>query len=166
MRDGIPNVMAIDTIAGCLAELDAFRGLDVERLERIAREADRIIYRDGQVIAEAGAEGDGAVLIVSGEARAEAPDGGASWGLVSAGVLIGEMAMLTEHVFAVGVVARGDVRAVKIGRAALLELMRADPVLLDHFQSRLVERLSRLALELRLIDERLAAASAIAARAA
>jgi CRP-like cAMP-binding protein len=158
--------MAIDTIAGHLAQLEAFRGLDAERLERIAREADRILYRDGQVIAEPGQDGDGAVLVVGGEAWAEAPEAPEARMAVAAGALIGEMAMLTEHAFAMRVVARGDVRAVKISREALLELMQADRVLLEHFEARLVERLSRMALELRMIDERLAAATAIAARAA
>ncbi|MDX2155544.1 MAG: cyclic nucleotide-binding domain-containing protein [Hyphomicrobiaceae bacterium] len=159
--------MAIDRIAGQLAALEMFRGLDDERLRRIAREADRIIFRDGQSIAEAGEDADGGVLIVSGKAltRAE-PTTGSAEEFIEAGALIGEMAMLTEHRCAVGVVAVGDVRAVKITREALHTLMQDDPALAEHFQHRLTARLSRVALELRLIDERLAAACAMAGSAA
>ena len=148
------TLMAIDTIAGRLMDLDAFRGLAPGQVERIAREADRIIFRDGQTIAEAGQACDGALVIISGHANLLAHGEPAL--LVEAGSMIGETGMLTEHHYGSTILARGEVRAIKIMRETLLELMRGDPPLREHFVGRVASRLSRMAVELRLIDERLA----------
>ncbi len=152
--------MALDTITGCLNDLDVFRGLTPAQLERLAREADRIIRRDGQTLIEAGAMGDGALVIVAGHALTLAdPDRGFEATTVRPGSMLGEAAMLTERHYNLTVVADGDVRAIKIARATLAANMRDDPALAAHFQARIAARLSRVALELRVIDERLAAAA-------
>lgn len=152
--------MALDTIASCLNDLDVFRGLSPAQLERLAREADRIIRRDGQPLIEAGAMGDGALVIVSGRALALAdPDRGFEAMTIRPGSMLGEAALLSEHHYNLTVIADGDVRAIKISRATLVENMRDDPSLAEHFQARVAARLSRVALELRVIDERLAAAA-------
>jgi NTE family protein len=158
--------MAIDTIVSQLAALEVFRGLEPEWIERIARSADRIIHRGGQTIVEAGSTGDASVLIVAGRARALArPDMAFPGSEVGAGTLIGELAMLTEHQFALTVVAVDEVRAIRIAREAVHRLLKDDPALAEHFQARLTSRLLRAALDLRLIDERLAEASARASAA-
>ncbi len=151
--------MAIDTIAGRLAALDAFASLPPEIVERIAREAYRIIFRDGQQLAEAGAAADGAIVIVDGQA-AVAPDveRGQSGRTLEPGTMIAELAMVTEHTLSSTIVANGDVRAIKIDREAMRGLMAEHHIIAEHFEARLTNRLSRLALELRLIDERLAVA--------
>ncbi|MGE0700720.1 MAG: Crp/Fnr family transcriptional regulator [Hyphomicrobiaceae bacterium] len=153
--------MALDTITERLAALEVFRGLSEERLERIAREADRIIFRDGQTLVAAGSEVDGALVIVAGQAVAMPDaDRGLAACLVETGSMLGEGAMLTEHTCGITVVAEGEVRAIKIVRATLLAHLCADPGLAAHFHDRLAARLQRVALELRLIDERLAASVA------
>ena len=161
--------MAIDTIAGRLTAHDIFRDLPPETVELIAREAERTIYRDGQAITVAGAEGDGAIVIVAGRARiVPGPDTHTPSlpSSIEAGTMIGEMAMLTEHTHSFDIVADGDVRAIKIPRSWMHELMASDRALLEHFQDRVVARLSRLVLELKLVDERLAIAGALADEAA
>jgi CRP-like cAMP-binding protein len=159
--------MALDAIAGRLLGLDIFRGLAPHQIERIAREAERLIFRDGQKIVEAGAETDGALVIIAGLAKALAePSHGLEEFTIEPGSMLGETAMLTEHRSAVTILAHGDVRAVKVARETLLRHMEEEPTLAEHFHERLAERLQRTALELRMIDERLAVASlAVAAEA-
>lgn len=156
--------MALDLIAARLLCLDAFRGLAPEQIARVAGEAERMIFRDGQRLIETGKDGDGAILIIDGWAEALADeDLGLEAREIEAGTLLGETAMLTEHQFRLTVVARGDVKAVQITRAALLAHMHDDPSLAEHLQRRLASRLQRVIVELRLIDERLATAGELAA---
>lgn len=159
--------MALDLIADRLQRLDPFRGLSPEQIERIAREAERLIFRDGQKMLEAGGEGEGAIVIISGYAKASAdPELDMEAYEIEAGTMLGEAAMLSEHKFRLTVVAAGDVKAVRINRATLLAHMQEDPTLAEHFYSRVASRLQRVAVELRLIDERLAAVSQPAPAAA
>lgn len=152
--------MAIDRIAQRLHDLDIFQGLAPGQIERIAREADRIIFRDGQTIAEAGTEADGAFVVISGRASAIAdPSRAIQVHEIETGSMIAETAMLTEYAFGLTVQADGEVRAIKITREMLRGQMHDDPALADHFIGRVAARLSRVALELRMIDERLAIAS-------
>lgn len=150
--------MALDTIAETLTALDLFRGLDPEQLARLAREAERLLIKAGQPLLSAGADGEGALIVVAGSAKA-LPDPEISFPGedVGPGTMLGETALLVEHRHRLTVVAETDVRAIRIRRDTLFERMQADPSLAAHFQARLAARLSRLALELRLIDERLAA---------
>lgn len=149
--------MAIDTIAQRLRDLDIFHGLAPAHIERIAREAERIIFRDGQVMATAGAEADGAMILIAGRATvlADAADADPIH-TIETGSMLAEPAMLVEHQFGLTVVAEGDVRAVKVTRTMLRELMLEDAAVTDHFVGRIAARLTRVAIELRLIDERLA----------
>lgn len=150
--------MAIDTIAQRLLDLEVFRGIASERIERLAREADRIIFRDGQTIAQAGADADGAFVLVAGSAMAaEDPERGVPAHRVETGSMIAESAMMTEHQFGLTITADGDVRAIKITRELLRTMLLEDPALRDHFIGRIAARLTRVAIELRLVDERLAA---------
>src|SRR5688572_28626134 len=72
--------MAIDALVLPLLNVPLFQGLKPLQLTEIARRADRIVYKPGDVIVTAHGEPDGAVLVVSGEAvRTEGPgleDGG------------------------------------------------------------------------------------------
>lgn len=159
--------MALDLIADRLQRHEAFRGLESEQIERIAREAERLIFRNGQKMLEAGCDGDGAIVIISGYATALAdPELDVEAYEIEAGAMLGEAAMLSEHQFRVTVVAAGDVKAVRINRSTLLAHMQEDPTLAEHFFCRVVSRLQRVAVELRLIDERLAAVSQPASPAA
>ena len=76
---------------------------------------------------------------------------------IEPGSLIGELAMLIDHVYGATIVAEGRVHCLKILRSALYEQMQADPALADHFSSALVARLTQVALEMRKIDRLLAA---------
>ena len=157
--------MAIDTIAGKLRNLEVFRGLKPLQITEIVRHAERIVFRDGQTIVEAGRPGDAAFVLVSGNAEVVGAEPATAPCAIEPGSLIGEMAMLIEHDYRISVVARGPVRALKISRAALQAQMLADRPLTEHFVQRVASRLSRVAIELRRIDAMLALAAEPAASA-
>ena len=117
---------------------------------------ERIVFKPGQILVQAGSEGDGAYVIVSGDAETlplyedERPEE------IEPGSLIGEMAMLIEHTHKISVIARGQVRTLKISRAALHGLLLEDPAMAEHFVEKISSRLTRMAVELRRIDQMLA----------
>jgi CRP-like cAMP-binding protein len=149
--------IAIDKVVAPLLRVPLFCGLKPLQVTEIARQAERIAFRRGSTITHAGTPGDGAYLIVSGDAvripalRSDAPEP------IEPGSLIGELAMLIDHVYGATVVAEGRVHCIKILRSALYEQMQADPALADHISSALVARLTHVALEMRKIDRLLAA---------
>jgi CRP-like cAMP-binding protein len=148
--------MAIDKVIAPMLRVPLFCGLKPLQLTEIARQAERMAFRAGSAITKAGTLGDGAYLIVSGDAvrmpelRSDEPEP------IEPGSLIGEIAMFVDHVYGATVVAKGRVHCLKLLRSALYEQMQADPSLADHFSSALVARLTGVALEMRKIDQLLA----------
>ncbi len=150
--------MAIDAFVLPLLKVPLFQGLKPLQLTEIARRADRIVYKPGDVIVAAHDEPDAAVLVVSGEAvRTEGPglERGANEA-VPAGALISEMAMLIETECTSTVVARTPVRALRITRQEMQAHMASDPSLADHFVARITGRLTSFMESLREIDGALA----------
>ena len=112
------------------------------------------------VITEAGEPGDGAYLIVSGDSRAHrasrARDGAPE--PIEPGSLIGEMAMLVEHVYRRhGRRQRSRALPQDHARRRARADARRMPALARHFERRIRERLTRVAEDLRQIDGILAA---------
>lgn len=156
--------MAIDALVLPLLNVPLFQGLKPLQLTEIARRADRIVYKPGDVIVTAHGEPDGAVLVVSGEAvRTEGPgleDGGKED--IPAGALISEMTMLIQTECASTVVARTPVRALRITRSEMLAHMTDDPSLADHFIEKISGRLSSFVEGMKAIDRSLAKISGAA----
>ena len=149
--------MAIDKVIAPLLRVPLFSGLKPLQLTELAHRAERMAFRRGSTITKAGSAGDGAYLIVSGDAvRVPEPGSDAQPMPIEPGSLVGELAMLIDHVYGATVVAEGRVHCLKILRSALYEQMQADPALADHFSSALVARLTRVALQMRKIDQMLA----------
>ena len=146
--------MPVDAIVAPLLRVGLFQGLKPLQITEIARQAERIVFRTGETIATAGAAGDAAILIVGGPARRTDDDE-----TIEPGSLVGEMAMLIEHEYRITVVARSSIRALKITRAQMQAHMLAAPIVAEHFVSRISSRLSRVAVELRRIDQMLAIAA-------
>jgi CRP-like cAMP-binding protein len=145
-------------IAQRLLDLEIFQGLSRDHVERIAREADRIMFKPGQVIIRAGEHGEAAYLVLSGTASATSAFAEVQDEVVTPGTLVGELAMLVEHEHAVTIVCREPIRAVRIGREMLQATMVEAPDVAEHFVARLSARLTRMATELRRIDQMLALA--------
>jgi CRP-like cAMP-binding protein len=148
--------MVNPALAAPLMRLELFRGLAPRQIEAIARAAEKVIARDGDVICEAGIAADAAILVVSGPAfRVHAA--GRPPQLVEPGSLIGEMAMLTEHTFGITVIARGQVRLLRLERQAMRAVMLADRSIAEILAAGLSDRLSAVAGALRRIDQQLEA---------
>jgi CRP-like cAMP-binding protein len=150
--------MAIDALVQPFFKVPIFAGLSPLQITEIARTADRIVYRPGDVIIRAESDADGAVLIVSGEAlRVSGPRVSQGGEAVPAGSLLAEMAMIVETQHSSTVVARTSVRALKITRACVHAQIVDDPPLAGRFAHNISERLCALAEGLRDIDRMLAA---------
>lgn len=145
--------MALDALVLPLLNVPLFQGLKPLQLTEIARRADRIVYKPGDVIVTANGDPDGAVLVVSGEAvRTEGPGIEDGEEAVPAGALISEMTMLIETACTSTVVARTPVRALRITRSEMLAHMSDDPTLADHFIEKISGRLAAFVSGLQEID--------------
>jgi CRP-like cAMP-binding protein len=149
--------MAGDPIFNALARLPLFQGLAPAQIREIGTRAQRAIYHPGSVLIEENAEGDAAILIVSGEAmRVSGPELSARVEPVPPGSLLGEAAMLIETTHSSTVVARGEVRALQLMRDDLRAQMLEDPSLAEVLIHNIATRLMRMAEELRQVDAALA----------
>ena len=153
--------MSMDAVSAHLVRLDIFHGLKPLQITEIARHAERVVYKAGQVLIEDGKPGDAAVIVVGGEAvRTKAPMARTEEEEpIEPGSMLGEMSMLIETDFSSTVVARSNVRALRITRDAMLTMMLEDPSLAEHLVAKVARRLHNIAAELRKIDVVLAAAS-------
>jgi CRP-like cAMP-binding protein len=147
--------MAADNLVSALARLPLFHGLSTHQLAEIVRHAEHAVFHPGAMVIEENAEGDAAILIVStGAVRVSGPELKSRMEPIPAGSLLGESAMLidaTTH--GSTIVARTHVRGLRISRDALHAQMAADPSLADHLVQNIARRLTRMAEELREIDE-------------
>lgn len=145
--------MSMDRLVAPLLRVPLFVGLRPLQITELARLAERVKFRRGDVITEAGKPGDGALLIVSGPAeRVVRPGFAGATEPIEPGSLVGEMAMLIEHEYRATVIARDRVLCLKFTRAAVHAQMLDDPALASHFERRIRERLAHVADELRQID--------------
>jgi CRP/FNR family transcriptional regulator, cyclic AMP receptor protein len=145
--------MSNESLVAPLLRVRLFQGLSPRQLGDIARRAERIMYRPGALVTEEGDVADAAVLIVSGETERI---GAGVRDAVEPGSLIGELAMLIEHTYGSTVVARGPVKALKITRTMMHDLMLRDQSLAEHMVDRISQRLSNLLGEMRNVDAGLA----------
>jgi len=148
--------MAFDALLGSLVQVPLFRGLKPLQITEIARRAERMQYRPGDVLIEENSEADAAILIVSGDAvRVSGPTSIGRSEPVVAGSLLAEMGMLIETQHSSTVVARSPIRALRLTRSEMLAQMAEDPDLADHFVQKIAGRLTAMAEELRGIDRSL-----------
>jgi CRP-like cAMP-binding protein len=151
--------MAIDALVKPLLSLPLFRGLKPLQITEIARRADRIVYRPGDVITKENDTGDAAIIIIAGETARVSSGAGEAAENILEGSMIAELAMLVETVHNATVIAKSPVRAIRLSRTEMHALMQDDPSLAEHFSARITERLKRLAFELKAIDDALSEVS-------
>ena len=146
--------MAIDQVVGSLSRVPLFVGLTPLQITEIGRQAERCAFRRGEVITKEGEPADGAYLILSGEAaRRAGPGDEAPLEPIEPGSVVGELAMLVEHVYGSTVVAQGSVDCLKLVRSTLHEQMRADPDIAERIAEVIRDRLAGIAAELKAIDQ-------------
>lgn len=149
--------MAINALVKPLLAVELFQGLRPMQISEIARRADRIVYKAGDVISQRDASGDAAILIVSGDAfRLAGPfDASSHDEALPEGSMVGEMSMLIETSYSATIVARTPVRALRILRSELHAQMAEDQTLADHLVQKIAARLSSIASALKDIDDRI-----------
>jgi len=153
--------MAIDALVKPFLRLPLFKGLKPLQLTEIVRRAERIVYRPGQALIEEDKAGDAAIVIVSGEAVImRAGEDVHTAEPVAEGSMVGELAMLVDTVHTATVVAKSPVRALRLTRSEMQDLMMEDRALAEHFSDKITQRLVTLASELKAIDQALAEISA------
>jgi len=158
--------ISADQLVRQLARVRLFRGLTSLQISEIARRAERVMYNPGATIIEDNAEGDAAVLIVSGQTvRVSGPELTSRVEPIAEGSLLGEFAMLVETTYSSTIVARGHVRALRITRDELHAQIAEDRDLADHLVQKIAERLSHVADALRQIDVTLSRSADAAATA-
>jgi CRP-like cAMP-binding protein len=145
--------MVVDPLVAPLLRVELFQGLKSAKLTQISRAAERVVFRPGDVITQADKPGDAAYLIVSGAAEWQSSTAGSAQSeAIEIGSLIGEMAMLVEHVYGSTIIAKTQVRCLALPRAAMHALMLEDPGLAQHLVGKISKRLSDVAENLRAID--------------
>ena len=154
--------MTIDDVVASLMRVPIFAGLKPEQIEAIARRAGRCTFECGETIIEAGDAGEAAYLVLDGDASlCTGDDPSTPPEAIERNSLLGELAMLVDHVYGVTVVAEGRVECLKLEREALHALMCEDTDMADRLAQVIRDRLARVACELQEIDELLAAAARI-----
>jgi CRP-like cAMP-binding protein len=145
--------MAIDDIVASLRRIPLFADLKSMQITEIGRRGRRCSFDAGDVITMAGEPGDGAYLILSGDAgcRSGPGDQGALVPL-EPGSLVGELAMFVEHDYGATVVARGTVDCLKLERHTLNDQMYADPDMARRISDVIRGRLGEIAAQLQVID--------------
>ena len=144
--------MVPDALLTPLVRVPLFNGLTKSQLQALADAAERIAIDGGKTIIVEDQAGDAAYLLVKG--RASRLDGiGRPTEPLPLGTMVGEMAMLIATTHTATVMAIEPIKALKFTRAAMLEVMHADPGIAAHFISKLTVRLQALADELRAVDE-------------
>jgi signal-transduction protein with cAMP-binding, CBS, and nucleotidyltransferase domain len=149
--------MLSERIVDALARQPIFHGLSPEQLSTIARNSEYLLYNPGAMMIEENAVGDGAILIISGEAaRVSGPELRSRSEPVPVGALLGENAMLVETSYGSTVVARTPVRALFIARDMLHAQICEDPSVGDCMVQNMAGRLTQIADDLRKVDAILA----------
>jgi CRP-like cAMP-binding protein len=143
---------ASDSFVAPLLRVPVFQDLTERQLIEIARKAERVMFRIGQPVIKAGDAGDGAYLIIVGDAERREPGLSVEQSYVETGSLVGEMAMLVDTEYSTTVIAKSAIRALKITRAALYAQMERDPDLAAHFVAKVASRLRAFTEELRRIE--------------
>jgi CRP-like cAMP-binding protein len=148
--------MAIDALVKPLLALPLFRGLAPLQLMEIVRRSERIIYRPGDAIVSENQPSDAAIVIISGNCLRVDDSGDPSQKsrgeVVPEGSMIAELAMLIEIEHTTTIIAQGTVKALRLTRQKILELIEEDPGLALHFSAGITARLKLLANDLKAIE--------------
>lgn len=85
------------------------------------------MYQPGEYILRAGTAGDCAFVIADGEVAVKHPGNEEIIDTMGAGEVFGELALLTDQVRSVDIVAKTDVRAMILEKSTFVEHLMAQP---------------------------------------
>ena len=151
--------MKLADYIGPMKQLDVFSNLTDDQIVTILNQAEWVSFRPGQVMIEDGQVGDAAYFITMGLVeRLAQPDIGRSREHFCHGILVGEMAMLVDHMHTSTVRAKSEVKALKITRQALYGIMSVRPEIADVFIQTIKSRLDVMIARIKEVDDTLAMA--------
>lgn len=140
------------TAVELLARAPVFHGLSGELLGVILQRSTTAQLRAGQTIAEAGTPAEAALFVIEGTATRRDASGRDLEPIMGPGAVLSEMAMLIETSHIHGAVARGAVIILSVSRAAMGQLMAAEPRLAAHFAGNIRRNLAATAETLQQLD--------------
>ena len=150
--------MITDKNAELLGEVPLFHGLSPEQLSIITAAGEKMHFEAGEHIIKARSKSETGYLILSGTVETRpTKKSGLELESFETGSFVGEMALLTEMIASMTVVAVSRVRALAIQRDALYKLMEGMPDIAFHLSDKVTERLVDLAHDLRELDVQLSA---------
>ena len=146
--------MSIDGFVLPLLSAPLFASLDPRKLKSIALIAQKVVFDDGVDLIRDGEAGDAAYVIAAGNVAVRSPDIEGDVEIrLGPGTIVGELAMFVDMVHETSVTAIGEVHALRIERASLLQLMAEDTNLSAAFVEVMRQRLEALATRLKEADE-------------
>ncbi|HKJ61938.1 MAG TPA: cyclic nucleotide-binding domain-containing protein [Hyphomicrobiales bacterium] len=149
--------MVSDKNAELLGGVPLFHGLSSGQISAVVAKGEKEFFASGETIIKARSRFKAAYLILSGTVETRpSKKSGLQPETYDAGSLVGEMAMLTDTIAAIDVVATERVRALALSREALYKVMEEEPEIAFHLSDKITERLVLLAHDLRELDARLA----------
>lgn len=121
--------MSLAATLDVLRPMRLFQHLDDPRLRIVAMTGERLSLSDGERLAEQGEEGDAAFIVLDGAVDIRVPGeaGEISVAILGPGEIVGEMAVLTGNPRSTAIVAKGPLKVLRLGRDAVLGLIREFP---------------------------------------
>lgn len=138
--------MSLSEDAATLAAVPLFQGVDPARLKLIAFTAERQTVPAGTVLVRQGEPGDAVFVVLSGEAsvHVDTADGGAlQVGMVPAGTLFGEVALLADVARTATVKTETEMVVLRLGADLFFDLVQEFPSVGIAVMRELARRLDR-----------------------
>jgi CRP-like cAMP-binding protein len=130
MTDALATMSDVERVL-FLRKVPLFAELAPQDLQRVAAVVDERAFVDGETIADQGEPGDELYIVVDGEVRIlrDDPDTGTGRELAvrRQGDVVGEMALITQEPRMASLVASGEVRTLRLGRAEFEGVLRERP---------------------------------------
>lgn len=140
--------MISKVLISALRQVELFGELSPMQVTEIARNAERIMFPAGAVMASSGEPALGAILVIEGQVDCITTTQPPMKSRLAVGTLIAEMAMFTPFEHGATFVARSPVKAMRIPRQAMLAQMAEDPALAERFVEKVAGRLRHVVLEM------------------
>lgn len=133
-----------------LRRVPLFAGIEPARLKLLAYTSDVITYQPGQVLMRQGDIGDAAYVIIKGDADVSVSTeaGAVPIAQLHDGDFLGEIAILCDTPRTATVVAKSEVKALRIRKEPFFEMLRQFPEMAVEMTRLLAERLTRTTAEL------------------
>lgn len=125
--------------AVALAGVPMFSGFSKRHLKLLVESTDEIVFSPGETIVEEGLLGETLFVILEGQARVER--GGRTVARMVPGDFFGELSALEGGPRSASVIADTPLVAVRLFRHALLDLVRAEPILAAHLLQGMARRI-------------------------